>query len=220
VLPKVIKDALDPRRGPISMDFLPAHPNLTEKYNLTESSRERLQGLPESLRQERADFFERFDSGPIQAAARAVSGVDFRDPTGDKRVFEFCYAIPVEQYIVGGHSRSLVRRAMKGRLPEATLNRYARGQQGVDWHLTVGESLPALAAEQEKLESSAAAQHFVDMPRMRRLLATWPESGYETNDVISSWNYALTRGITTGMFLRKYEQGETPLQSAGSAPRA
>ena len=56
------------------------------------------------------------DFGVGNAATEAVTGVEVRDPTADKRVYDFCFSIPPEQYVAGGHSRSLVRRAMKGRL--------------------------------------------------------------------------------------------------------
>ena len=84
----------------------------------------------------------RFDYGTYNAAFRALGGFDVRDPTADKRVFEFCYAIPREQYLVGGIDRSLVRRAMRGRLPASTLTRTMRGQQGADWYLSMKDALP------------------------------------------------------------------------------
>ncbi|AIQ50713.1 asparagine synthase-related protein [Paenibacillus sp. FSL R7-0331] len=56
-----------------------------------------------------------------------------RDPTNDLRVIRFCLSIPEEQYVQKGVDRSLIRRAMAGRLPDnVRLNRKRRGVQGAD----------------------------------------------------------------------------------------
>jgi asparagine synthase (glutamine-hydrolysing) len=154
---------------------------------------------------ERTRLFEFADLGPGNAATEAVTGVAVRDPTGDKRIYDFCFSIPHEQYVVGGHSRSLARRAMKGRLPEATLERYQVGLQGADWYLTVGEALPALRNEAALMEQSPAARHMLDLARLHRLLDTWPDSGYETKEVSYVWDLAMTRAIGMGHFLRTHD---------------
>lgn len=56
-----------------------------------------------------------------------------RDPTNDLRVIRFCLSVPEEQFVQNGVDRSLIRRAMKGRLPdEVRMNRKRRGVQGAD----------------------------------------------------------------------------------------
>ncbi len=56
-----------------------------------------------------------------------------RDPTNDLRVIRFCLSVPEEQYVQNGVDRSLIRRAMAGRLPDnVRLNRKRRGVQGAD----------------------------------------------------------------------------------------
>ena len=120
-------------------------------------------------------------------------------------MFEFCFAIPIEQYVAGGQSRSLARRSMKGRLPDTTLARTVRGQQGADWYLTVAEALPAMRAEMKEIQRCSLARHYLDVERLERLLQTWPESGHEGDEITDQWNYALTRGITVGWFLRSHE---------------
>lgn len=154
---------------------------------------------------ERSRLFEFADFGPANAATQAVTQIEVRDPTADKRVFDFCFSIPHEQYIAGGHSRSLVRRAMKGRLPDSTLQRYKVGLQAADWYLTVGEALPAMRNEAALMEQSPAARHTLDLPRLHKLLDTWPASGYEKNEVSYVWDLALSRAIGMGHFLRTYD---------------
>ena len=56
--------------------------------------------------------------------------LETRDPTADKRIVEYCYAIPGEQFMRNGETKWLLRRAMDGILPEALLNERSRGRQG------------------------------------------------------------------------------------------
>lgn len=56
-----------------------------------------------------------------------------RDPTNDLRVIKFSLSVPVEQYVQDGKDRALIRRSMKGYLPDSIrLNQRTRGIQGVD----------------------------------------------------------------------------------------
>jgi asparagine synthase (glutamine-hydrolysing) len=56
-----------------------------------------------------------------------------RDPTNDLRVIKFCLSVPVNQYVQNGLDRALIRRSMKGYLPDnIRLNQRTRGIQGVD----------------------------------------------------------------------------------------
>ena len=144
------------------------------------------------------------DFGVGNAATEAVTGVEVRDPTADKRVYDFCFSIPPEQYVAGGHSRSLVRRAMKGRLPDSVRNCYKVGLQGADWYLTLGEALPALREEAARFDQSPVVRQTIDVPRLRGLLDSWPDSGYEKDEVSYVWHFALTRAIGVGYFLRSH----------------
>jgi asparagine synthase (glutamine-hydrolysing) len=138
-------------------------------------------------------------------AAAAAWQIEQRDPTQDKRIFEFCLGIPIEQYLVGAQSRSLIRRAMQGRLPDSTLRRTTRGLQSADWYLTVGGARPQLSAELTRIERSPLARRVLDTARLRTLLDTWPGSGYHTSPVSDVWHLALTRGIAAGSFLAQYD---------------
>jgi asparagine synthase (glutamine-hydrolysing) len=177
---------------------------LIERYGLRERIFENMYLEAEEPGAELSRFFERFDFAPIRAAAQAVAGIDLRDPTGDKRIYEFCLAIPPEQYVVGGHSRSLVRRAMKGRLPESTLQRYTRGHQGADWYLPMAEAVPEMRREADAIEQCDAARSAIDVARLNQLLDTWPQGGFEQKNVSMLWHQALTRALSMGYFLRSH----------------
>ena len=206
LLPLSIKRRLRPAINEMHLDYSSLHPDLARKYDVLNRAFSHLYGDYPNLREQRSQFYERWDLGSLNAAIRARTGIDPRDPSGDKRVFEFCYGIPAEQYVVGRQSRSLVRRAMKSRLPQSTLTRYKRGQQGVDWYITVERALPSFRKELALQMQSPLARRIVDLPRLERLLDSWPDSGLEGHYATDHWNYALCRGITLGYFLRQLDR--------------
>jgi len=129
------------------------------------------------------------------------SGVDLRDPTADRRLIEFCLNIPTEQFISGGIPRSLIGRALADRLPPEVLSESRRGYQGADWWEAAAAGREEMARWIDRLENCPPAATALDLPRLRRLIADWPSDGWESDDVIYPYRYALLRGLSAGHFL-------------------
>jgi asparagine synthase (glutamine-hydrolysing) len=71
--------------------------------------------------------------GAIDTKISLTHGVMRRDPTKDKRVIEFCLSLPSDQFVRNGCERFLIRRAMRGILPDKIrLNTMKRGLQSAD----------------------------------------------------------------------------------------
>jgi asparagine synthase (glutamine-hydrolysing) len=205
LMPRWLKKQIKPGAKFLNLDYSPVNPGIVKEYDLVEKAFQKRHGNLPDIRTQRARFFERFDPAPLNAAIAARFGLENRDPMGDKRIFEFCFSIPIEQYAAQSQSRSLVRRAMKDRLPASTLARNVRGQQGADWYLTLAEALPSFQRELPSIEESPAARHFLDIERLKKLTQTWPSTGHELPPTMDSWNYALTRGVALGYMLRKHD---------------
>ena len=105
----------------------------------------------------------------------------------------------------GGQLRSLARRAMAGRLPESTLRRTMRGRQSADWYVNMEPLLGSMAAEVDRLQRSPLASRMLDLERMRLLIKSWPSTGFDRADVVSSYHIALSRGFAVGRFLLQYD---------------
>ena len=205
VIPASWNRRLIPAEGIATLYSPIVHPELARAHNMAAKIREyRYPDVPDLI-VEHARYFEFVDPGPLHAAAQALTGIDVRDPTADKRLVDFCFSIPLDQFLVGGHTRSLARRAMQGRLPQSTLQRYARGLQGADWYLILREAFPTLRHEIALQQQSPTARQTLDLPRLQGLLDAWPDSGYHTKQVSEIWHSALTRAISMGCFLRRYE---------------
>jgi asparagine synthase (glutamine-hydrolysing) len=217
LVPASLRRLYHPGLRDFTLDFSAVHPQFASEYRLKEKAIEEFYGVETTTRSVRSSLYEYYDPGVYNAVAAAGWQIEQRDPTQDKRIFEFCFGIPVEQYLAGGQSRSLIRRAMKGRLPESTLRRTTRGLQAADWYLTVGAARPRLYAELVRIERSPLACRILDTARLRQLLDSWPASGYDTSAVSDAWHLALTRGIAAGSFIaqfdpdaRREEQTEKP----------
>jgi asparagine synthase (glutamine-hydrolysing) len=159
--------------------------------------------------------FQMNQYGDYNAAAGAGWGMEVRDPTADKRVFEFCAAIPPEQFVVGGRGRSLVRRAMRGRLPDATIDRRERGTQAADWYERLSEIRGELAAEIARQEKSATARRLIDLEMLRGAVADWPKNAEEAMEKSGVYQSAIPRGVAVGYFIRWVEEESATADSRG-----
>ena len=204
LVPQWLRRLYHPDMRGFSLSYTAVHPQLAAEYRLKEEALAQFYGVESSSESVRRSL-DFYDPGVNNGVAAAAWQVEQRDPTQDKRIFEFCLGIPIEQYLAGGQSRSLIRRAMQGRLPESTLRRTTRGLQSADWYLTVGAARPQLSAELTRIERSPLVCRVLDTARLRRLLDTWPGSGYHTAQVSDVWHLALTRGIAVGSFLAQYD---------------
>jgi asparagine synthase (glutamine-hydrolysing) len=148
----------------------------------------------------------RFDHGAGSAAGLALNGVDYRDPTVDRRVVEFCLAAPPEQYLRHGRTKYLLRRAMAGRLPPRVLEEWRKGLLGGDWYLRVAPYRSRFAEAVEWIAESPAAQRCLDLERMRRLVTHWPQD-WTTHEVRREYGMGLGRAVQAGAFLRWVEEG-------------
>jgi asparagine synthase (glutamine-hydrolysing) len=145
----------------------------------------------------------RVDLGCYNKGILAGWGIDQRDPTADRRLIDYCLSVPMDQYLHQGELRSLGRRALRDRLPAAVLDEGRKGYQAVDWHEGLTAARDDVVAEIERLEPCGPANQTLDIGRMRRLVAEWPETGWERQDVMNAYRLALLRGISAGHFLRK-----------------
>jgi asparagine synthase (glutamine-hydrolysing) len=144
-----------------------------------------------------ADVFD------LYSGYRPWFGIETRDPTADRRVVEFCMAVPGSQYLRDGVTRSLIRRAMAGLLPDQLRLRATYGVQAPDWPEWLPLMRGELRAELDRLDQSETARRCLDLRKMRRLMDNWPDRltlGHERD-----YPLLLLRGITMGRFIRWFE---------------
>jgi len=181
------------------------NPALKKQYNLDERVFNTFHPAGRNAMEEHLALFEGFDHGAFRAGLEAANGIEVRDPTADKRLYEFSFAIPPEQFLAEGHNRSLARRAMKDRLPQSVLSNYMRGLQGADWHAIMSQALPELREELASMRHSPAAKETLDLNAIEALLDTWRQSSFDADDAYPGWHFWFRLSISMGYFLRTHD---------------
>ena len=154
---------------------------------------------PES-RDLRDEHRARLDSGLVpfvlEVAAAAAFGLEPRYPFFDRRLVEFCLALPAEQKLSGGWTRVVLRRALAGVVPDA-----------VRWRPRKSDLSPAftrglVSYERNQLDDivftdPAVVEPFVDVERLR---VTWSRclQSADSDDVLAVWRVA-----TLALWLRR-----------------
>lgn len=181
--------------------------NLTERYAEFRARVRETQGANGQASLMRIALFGSRIMVDGMAAFRSFTGITSSDPFSDRRVIDFCLSLPSEQFLHGGVWRRLARRAFADRLPPEITNNPLRGLQDSDWHARLTPCRGHFAAEIERLERSALASRILDLPRMRRMLADWPDDPRAVKGSGIPLRYWLLHSLHVGQYLRWIEGG-------------
>jgi asparagine synthase (glutamine-hydrolysing) len=141
--------------------------------------------------------------GSFWAALGQAYGLEVRDPTMDRRLIEFCLRIPPEQFQSPGTPRWLMRRAMRGLLPDVVRLNQKRGAQAWDIAYRVRASRAEIEAALRRLRNSGLAREILDLPRMSSVLQA--TNGKLDDSVTRDCGTILLRGLMTGLFLLRFD---------------
>lgn len=139
------------------------------------------------------------------AASPYVSGCDLRDPLGDRRMIDFCLALPPELWQRDGQPRAFARAVLSDRVPQQVVTEHKRGYQNGDWFHRLNKLRPAFMAELERLEASPAARAMIDLPRLRAVAEDWPVDADAAMARATDMLDLFGRGIHYGRFIRWVE---------------
>lgn len=112
-------------------------------------------------------------------ALEQVFGIRSRDVTQDRRLFEFCFTIPTDQYVRGGMDRWLARRMAAGRMPEAQRLNRLYGRQNVDWFHRLTPRLEDMRRDLRHIADQPELAPYVDVDRALAMLDDWPANDAE-----------------------------------------
>jgi asparagine synthase (glutamine-hydrolysing) len=107
----------------------------------------------------RVDFMARF-------------GVEWLDPTADRKLLERLLTFPLHIFRVGNRPRGLARELGRGRLPESVRLRRARCAHFVDQTAWFAQRAADYARAFQKLRDSAVCAQFLDLPDLGAVLET------------------------------------------------
>jgi asparagine synthase (glutamine-hydrolysing) len=141
------------------------------------------------------------------AALETLSGLEMRDPTGDRRVLEVAMRQPEWVRRRGGTTRAVARAAMADRLPPSILNRSRGGEQLPNWLDLMTAARPELIAELEELGDHATSRELIDVDRLRGLMGRWPAPTARADPaVVRDYRHLLPRALLVSRYLRWFER--------------
>ncbi|MBL8564827.1 MAG: hypothetical protein JNM89_03830 [Hyphomicrobiaceae bacterium] len=184
-------------------------PEVVQKFDLQrELASEFLEQRPTGdYREFRARYLapnNNYVAAEMMNSVRALYGIDFRDPLGDRHLVEWCLRVPPDQYWRNGVPRWLARRVMAGRLPNSILSNRMRGEPEADWHMQMSRQLPQLREQVDILCSDPDVSELIDTQRLRRSLDEWPArtpNGRNDNQMYRL-SGALPYAVAVGRFIR------------------
>ncbi len=200
------------RRGALWSDHSPINPAFAAETRLHETIDPNLYRLRcgyshHSTQALRRCIYQDHTAGDLSNAYRACTGVDEQHPLGDRRVVEFFGALPVEQFLKGGVTRSLAKRLLRGQAPSETLESAASGWQNGDWFALMSAARPAMREDMARLRASPQARRVIDLDRLEALLDDWPADAAAAEPRRLDYFCMLDRGMEMARFLAWREGG-------------
>jgi len=134
-------------------------------------------------RKTRADLLPLTHIGAVETKLSLANGITIRDPSRDKRIFEFCLAVPPQQFVKDGQERYLLRRAMANVLPDPIrLNIVTKGLQSADWIYRLAPNIASLIAEMEQALDKGELDSYVESAKIREAMAELVQESKPVND--------------------------------------
>ncbi|MGB3637576.1 MAG: lasso peptide isopeptide bond-forming cyclase [Rivularia sp. (in: cyanobacteria)] len=175
------------------------NPEFIERINLEERYRELRQSQTPSLESAKKEHYQTITSGlqvyalEVLDKAAAAFSIEQRYPFWDKRLVEFCLAIPSEQKLHKGWSRMVMRRAMTNILPVEVQWRTSK----MDFTPNFSENLLARDKNclEELIRDSTAIEEYVDIKALQELYQRLisEKDSQTSQDVFSIWQFVCLR---------------------------
>lgn len=157
----------------------------------------------------RAHFEKRVQwlDGWMNAAIGAQYGIEVRDPTADADLWEFCAAVPDHIWYEPGRPRNLIRRAMRGIVPDVVLGQRGRGALAIAWSDRMAEAQGGIADRLDMLAASPLASRVFDRAKIDRLVAELPPKGTPFSLEHVRFAAGLSTALSTIGFIHWVEAG-------------
>ena len=188
-------------RNPLDYSLLRANQLSSERYDTTGSiARDRVARITGLFWQQ--ELVALSNKGLL-----ARFGVDYRDPTGDRRLIDLCLSLPDSLFLRNGEPKWLFRQAFGDRLPAANLAERRKGQQAADWGSRLAAGRDDLADEAERARGNPHAQALFDVDALADLARSIPDPDAVSPESELAYRYQLLRTLSATHFLRKVERG-------------
>ncbi len=163
--------------------------------------------IPASSQTLRINALRRAHQNATFVTARRCFGLEYSDPTTDRRLFEYCLSLPEDAFCQNGRPRSLIRDAMQGHLPDTVRLERRKGIQAADAAHLITSNRPQIREELQSLRNSDLANHTLDLPALHRMEEEWSNGQFTDVTMREKYMGKLLAGIAFGRFVRRLEDG-------------
>jgi Asparagine synthase (glutamine-hydrolyzing) len=109
--------------------------------------------------------------GAVSNKMSMYTGVEISDPTGDKRIIDFCMNLPENQWVSDGRERRLIKLAMKDSMPDKIrLNETIRGKQAADIIQRIIPQWEEIRKEMLTIGDNELERKYLNIPLIKELL--------------------------------------------------
>jgi len=129
---------------------------------------------------QRSEPFQHTHQVAQGGGAEMLYGFDQRDPSGDRRVVEFCLAVPERFYLRDGINRRLVRCGMRHLLPDSIVDEHRIGLQDADWFARVERDREAIVRRYQQFRDDPDVSSLFDMDKIDELWAEFDATDWRT----------------------------------------
>ena len=113
------------------------------------------------------------------------TGLLKRDPTRDIRLIELILSYPIDQFVRDGQQRYLVKRAMKGLIPDEFIEgRISRGIQAADWIERLRDKWDVVYPDMLKMKGNKTIEYFCDNNKINYYIDKYKSLPVEYTDEI------------------------------------
>jgi len=112
--------------------------------------------------------------------ADVLYGFDQRDPSGDRRVAEFCLALPERFYLRDGVNRRLVRCGMRHFLPRSIVDEHKIGLQDADWFARVERNREQIKQRYRQFREDPDVSQLFDIEKIDEMWAEFDATDWRT----------------------------------------
>jgi asparagine synthase (glutamine-hydrolysing) len=210
MIPEILlKFARSFRRHPVKLcadwrNFSAINPAFAEKLDISDIQPFASDPLiPKDFRQIKFESYFHGMGAGFHASAYSEYGLRTLDPTRDRKLLEFCFGIPDDQYCRYGVSRFLARRAFNGKMPDEILWNKTKGRQAADIVLRMKAESQRLKNIIDKLNKSSTACEILNLPQMTDVLSRIQTEKSPGMALLAA--NTLLRGVMVGLFLLRHE---------------
>lgn len=140
----------------------------------------------------------------------AAFGVERRDPTADRRLWEFALSLPSSVFLRDGQTKWLYRAAFADRVGPEILQESRKGYQAADWPERLRRSRTLLDEQLRDAGRSRDVAELIDVEGLIGLLGGALPAGRISATQVATYRLKLLRGLSVARFVGKLDTRNSP----------